>query len=104
MRAIGRLKPGVTVSAAQADLALIFARLAKEYPETNAKVGPWLVPLHEQITGNTRPALFTLAVAVALVLLIGCVNLANLLLVRSAIREREIGVRSALGAGRPGEA
>jgi len=100
LRAIGRLKPGVSLASAQADLALIYARLAKEFPQTNAKVGSWLVPLHEQLTGSSRPAIVTLTVAVALVLLIGCVNLANLLLVRAATRAREIGVRAALGAGR----
>jgi predicted permease len=100
LRAIGRLKPGVSLGNAQADLALIYARLAKEFPQTNAKVGSWLIPLHEQLTGTSRPAIFTLTVAVALVLLIGCVNLANLLLVRAATRAREIGVRAALGAGR----
>lgn len=99
-RAIGRLKPGVTIDAAQADLARIAARIAREYPETNDKVGAWLVPLHEQITGPTKAALVALSVAVAFVLLIGCVNLANLLLVRGASRSREIGVRAALGAGR----
>lgn len=100
MQAIGRLKPGVTVAAAHADLVPIFARMAKDYPETNARIGPWLVPLHQQLTGSSRSAIVTLAVAVGLVLLIGCVNLANLLLVRSATRAREIGVRAALGAGR----
>jgi len=100
LRAIGRMKPGVTVAAAQADLARIAAREAQEYPETNAKVGAWLVPLHEQLTGPTRAGLVTLSVAVALVLLIGCFNLANLLLVRGSTRAREIGVRTALGAGR----
>jgi predicted permease len=100
LRAIGRMKPGVTVRQAQADLARIAARIAKDFPETNGKVGSWLVPLHEQITGDTKPALFALSAAVGFVLLIGCVNLANLLLVRGAARGREIGVRAALGAGR----
>ena len=100
LRVIGRMKPNVSVSAAQADLARIAARIAEQYPSTNAKVGAWLIPLHEQLTGSSRSALVSLTIAVALVLIIGCVNLANLLLVRGAARSREIGVRAALGAGR----
>ena len=100
LRVIGRLKPGVSLEAAQADLGRIASRIAAEYPQTNANVGAWLVPLHEQLTGSVRLPLLALAGAVAIVLLIGCVNLANLLLVRGASRGREIAVRTALGARR----
>ncbi|HEX6048744.1 MAG TPA: ABC transporter permease, partial [Gemmatimonadaceae bacterium] len=98
LRVIGRLRPGVSPAAAQADLGGIARRIAAEYPETNADVGAWLIPLHEQLTGNVRRPLLALAGAVAIVLLIGCVNLANLLLVRGAARQRELAVRTALGA------
>ena len=99
-RAVGRMKPGVSFAQAQADLRGIAARLARDYPGSNQGVGAWPVPLHEQITGPTRAPLLALAGAVLFVLLIGCVNLANLLLVRGAGRARELGVRAALGAGR----
>jgi len=100
LRAIGRLKPGVTPGQAQDDLSAIAASLAEQFPETNRGVGAWLIPLHEQITGPTREPLLALSGAIALVLLIACVNLANLLLVRGSGRARELAVRAALGAGR----
>src|SRR5207249_8176880 len=97
--ALGRLKPGVSLEQAQADLATVAARLASEHP-IDQDVGVSLVRLADTRVGTLRPMLFLLAGAVALILLIACLNLANLLLARNAAREQELAMRAALGAGR----
>jgi putative ABC transport system permease protein len=101
LRVFGRLKPGVTLEQARADLAGINDLLRQQYPEANAKkTAPRVLSLHDEVVGSYRAALLVLLGAVGFVLLIACSNLANLLLVRASARHKEIAVRVALGATR----
>jgi putative ABC transport system permease protein len=100
LSAVARLADDLKPAAANSELSTIAASWAAQYPDSNGGVGMRVVPLHQQVTGKFRPALLLLLGAVSLVLLIACANIINLMLVRSAARQKEIAVRAALGAAR----
>jgi predicted lysophospholipase L1 biosynthesis ABC-type transport system permease subunit len=99
MAMIGRLKPGVTLAQAQAETRTLGAQVTRDHPERNSFEG-FVSPLSDHVNGKMRPAVWVLAAAVGAVMLIVCANLSNLLLARSAARQKEIAIRMALGAGR----
>lgn len=96
---VGRLKPGVGIGHAQAEADILGARITAEHPRSNG-LDPKLTFLAQHVSGRARPALLVLACSVGVVMLIVCANLSNLLLARTATRQREMAIRTALGAGR----
>ncbi len=101
LRVLGRLRPGARIASAQAEMDVVTAALARQYPDSNRGVGANVVPLVDALAGDARTGLMIFLGIVALVLLIACTNVANLMLARSASRQRELALRAALGAGRP---
>src|SRR5262249_7995140 len=100
IRVFGRLRPGISVDDARAELATISGRLALEHPSTNEGRAIRTLTLQRDVVGNVGATLWFLMGAVSIVLLIACVNIASLMLARASAREREFAVRTALGAGR----